>query len=147
THGRSGIARWRRGAVADKVIRNATSPVMVVGPKAMERGQWLEAEAVPPFKRVLVPLDGSEAAEAALEPAKHFAELFGATLYLFQVMPYIPMAAGFWNTPASLRDDVMASGTAYLEGVAAEQGIEDKSVTSVSIGAPAVELDTFIQEN
>ena len=147
THGRSGVARWRRGAVADKVIRGAECPVLVVGPKAMERGQWLEAEAVPPFKHILVPLDGSDTAEAALSTAMKFAEQFGSRVHLFQVMPYVPLAVGFWNTPVTLRDDILSSGTAYLSAVASRLDKPGQVVTSVSIGAPSIEIDAYIAAN
>lgn len=30
THGRTGLTRWRMGSVAERVVRNATAPVMVV---------------------------------------------------------------------------------------------------------------------
>jgi nucleotide-binding universal stress UspA family protein len=147
THGRSGIARWRRGAVADKVIRGANCPVLIVGPKAMERGQWLEAEAIPPFKQILVPLDGSNAAEAALPMATQYAERFGSRVHLFQVMPYVPLAAGFWETATTLRDEVIASGDAYLAGVATKFGERVQVSTAVSIGAPPIEIDAYIKAN
>jgi nucleotide-binding universal stress UspA family protein len=147
THGRSGIARWRRGAVADKVIRGADCPVLVVGPKAMERGQWLEAEAVPPFMHILVPMDGSETAEAALPAAMRLAEQYGSRIHLFQVMPYVPLAAGFWNTTESLRDDVVASGREYLTDVAGRLERPNQVTVGVSIGAPAIEIDAYIAAN
>lgn len=34
THGRSGVARWAMGSVADKVIRHSTVPVLTVVPGA-----------------------------------------------------------------------------------------------------------------
>lgn len=34
THGRSGIARWALGSVADKIIRHASTPIMIVAPRA-----------------------------------------------------------------------------------------------------------------
>jgi nucleotide-binding universal stress UspA family protein len=146
THGRSGVARWHRGAVADKVIRGAQCPVLVVGPRAMERGQWLEAETVPPFKQVLVPLDGSDAAEAALPAAVKYATQFGSRVHLLQVLPYVPLAAGFWETSDTLRNEVTASGDAYLAGVAGKLD-EIKAVKSVAIGAPAIEIDAYIKAN
>jgi len=33
THGRSGISRWAFGSVADRVLRSATVPVLIVTPK------------------------------------------------------------------------------------------------------------------
>jgi nucleotide-binding universal stress UspA family protein len=41
THGRTGLRHVILGSVAEEVVRKATSPVMVVGPKARER---LDAE-------------------------------------------------------------------------------------------------------
>lgn len=147
THGRSGLARWQRGAVADRVIRGAECPVMVVGPKAMEQGQWLEAEAVPPFKHILVPLDGSEKGEAALPAAERFAEQFGSQIHLFQVMPYVPLASSFWNTPAKLTEEVLESGKRYLAGVAERLGKGDKVTVATSMGAPAIEIEAYIKAN
>jgi nucleotide-binding universal stress UspA family protein len=147
THGRSGVARWQRGAVADKVIRGAECPVLIAGPKAMEQGQWLEAEAMPPFKQVLVPLDGSETAEQALPLATRYAEQFGSRVHLFQVMPYVPLSSAFWDTPQTLRDEVLEAGKQYLDGVAAKLETKAAVVSGVSIGAPAIEIEEYIDAN
>jgi nucleotide-binding universal stress UspA family protein len=146
THGRSGIARWQRGAVADKVIRGATCPVLVVGPRAMEKGQWLEAGAVPPFKHVLVPLDGSETAEQALAAAATFVARFSSRLHLLRVMPYVPLSSGFWDTPATLSDDIIEAGKEYLAGVL--KRIEaTNAATAVTIGSPAHEIENYVKAN
>lgn len=147
THGRSGIARWQRGAVADKVIRAARCQVLIVGPKAMEQGQWLEAEAVPPFKHILVPLDGSDTAEAALSTAMLFATQFNSQIHLFQVMPYVPLAVGFWDTPTKVAEEVLDSGREYLAGVVEKLAAPQQVVTEVSIGSPSMELDSYIEAN
>jgi hypothetical protein len=56
THGRGGLARWWLGSVTEKVLR-ATRPILIVS-----------SDRLP--TRTLVTLDGSTAAEAALEPAR-----------------------------------------------------------------------------
>ena len=38
THGRSGITRWVRGSVADKILRSSTIPVMMVRAPGTEGG-------------------------------------------------------------------------------------------------------------
>lgn len=38
THGRSGITRWVRGSVADKILRSSKIPVMMVRPPGTEDG-------------------------------------------------------------------------------------------------------------
>jgi len=58
THGRSGISRWVFGSVADRVLRGATCPVLLV-----RAGQARPRTA---YQRILVPLDGSELAEQVL---------------------------------------------------------------------------------
>ncbi len=39
THGRSGLTRWLLGSVADKVVRSATVPVLVVPARREERSR------------------------------------------------------------------------------------------------------------
>ena len=36
THGRSGIGRWVYGSVADKVLRSASTPILLIRPSACE---------------------------------------------------------------------------------------------------------------
>ena len=61
THGRSGINRWLLGSVAEKVLRGATNPLLLV--RAPE-GAKTEGEGT--LKSIIVPLDGSELAERVL---------------------------------------------------------------------------------
>ena len=57
THGRSGVNRFLLGSVAEKVLRGAANPLLLVrAPEARTDG-----EAV--VKSVIVPLDGSALAE------------------------------------------------------------------------------------
>jgi nucleotide-binding universal stress UspA family protein len=55
THGRSGISQWVFGNVANRVLRRATCPVLLV-----RVGQ---AQLCVSYQHILVPLDGSELAE------------------------------------------------------------------------------------
>jgi nucleotide-binding universal stress UspA family protein len=67
------------------------------------------------FKRLLVPLDGSSLAEAALPPALYFAECFQATIILFHAVEQAP--------PATVHGQrhlmEAAEAQAYLDQVAA----------------------------
>jgi nucleotide-binding universal stress UspA family protein len=59
SHQRHGFNRWLHGSVAEDVLQNTSTPVLVVPAQAVQsRGRTL---------RVLVPLDGSPAGEAALD--------------------------------------------------------------------------------
>jgi nucleotide-binding universal stress UspA family protein len=77
THGRGGLGRWLYGSVADEVLRRATRPVGLVS--ATCDRVWGPGRAF----RILVPLDGSDFAELAIEPAAATATaLNGELLFL-----------------------------------------------------------------
>jgi nucleotide-binding universal stress UspA family protein len=81
TRGRSGIGRWVYGSVAGHVLRNASVPVLAVGPKVLEQKQ-----ASAEFRHLMVPLDGSQLSEAALAPAQQLAAKLSAKLSLVRVV-------------------------------------------------------------
>lgn len=90
THGRTGVARTVWGSIADEVVRGINIPVLLVG----TRHQIPEAEGCAPnFRRILVPLDGSELAEQALPIAGALAQVEGAQVLLLNVVPE-PAAVG-----------------------------------------------------
>jgi nucleotide-binding universal stress UspA family protein len=81
------------------------------------------------FQRIVVPLDGSSFAEAALPYAQDIAQKFGATLDLVQVIgteemllssqPIDPTGAGaMMFDPGPIIDAEKAEATKYLDGVA-----------------------------
>jgi nucleotide-binding universal stress UspA family protein len=88
THGRGGLRGAWLGSVADHLIRSLKIPVIVV--RAREGTDALAG--APKIREILVPLDGSPLAEAALAPASAIAGLFGAELLLVQVV--WPLSAG-----------------------------------------------------
>ena len=84
THGRTGLMRAILGSVADRVVRTAQQPVLLV------RSLSTEVEDRP-IRRILVPLDGSALAEQALEQAKRVVQSTGAALEVVHVLA--PMAS------------------------------------------------------
>jgi nucleotide-binding universal stress UspA family protein len=72
THGLSGIGRWVRGSVADKVLHEADVPVWLIRANAPQKRSNGRKKKI----TMLVPLDGSELAEKALPPVKTLAEQF-----------------------------------------------------------------------
>jgi nucleotide-binding universal stress UspA family protein len=100
THGHGPLSRFWLGSVADELLRRATVPLLVHRPA---EGASPGPGAEPHFRRILVPLDGSELSEAALKPAAELARLYGAGLLLLRaVVPvaepdgvsYLTLAAG-----------------------------------------------------
>jgi nucleotide-binding universal stress UspA family protein len=79
THGRSGFNRLMLGSVAERILRASEVPVLTVPPSAAELPR------APEFKRILVPVNGSEAARSALEYAARLAKCFTSELTVLHV--------------------------------------------------------------
>lgn len=79
THGRTGLARWALGSVADRVIQIAQQPIFLVRIDG-------EASSAYQIRQILMPLDGSPLAEEALGHAEQIAQQTGATLHLLRVV-------------------------------------------------------------
>lgn len=80
THDRQGIRRWTVGSVADEIVHAAMCPVFLV------RGDPERKLDMLPIRRILVPLDGSLLATAALPIAIDLAIASRAEMILFQAI-------------------------------------------------------------
>jgi nucleotide-binding universal stress UspA family protein len=84
THARTGPDRWLRGSVAEAVVSHATVPVLMLRSGVdLRSAERLEQ----PTPTLVVPLDGSPFAEAALPVAGELATLLEAQLVLVSVLP------------------------------------------------------------
>ncbi|HYM22880.1 MAG TPA: universal stress protein, partial [Vicinamibacterales bacterium] len=81
THGISGFVHLVLGSVTEKVLRQATCPVMTVPPRA-------RSTSTLPFKRILCPVDFSEPSLAALEFAFSLAHEGDADLTVMHVFEW-----------------------------------------------------------
>lgn len=134
THGRSAPGRWLYGSVADAVLRASPVPTIMVPPAATLPGRC---------ERILVPLDGSTLAEAALPPVVEMAKAFGAELVLLEVVPR--PAYAFHDEGGMLAafdpDKEVAESECYLAGVA--RGLQEAGVyarTRVEVAKPEVSI-------
>jgi len=130
THGRTGIKRMRLGSVADKVIKNAMCPRLVVGPNVDIDMSTYD------LTRILVPVDGSDLSEMSLPIAKHLATLTGAQVDLLQS---VSMSSGMMVGDTAAGIDLMPgaidSANQYLARVA--EGMAGVNVNPfVVVGAP-----------
>jgi nucleotide-binding universal stress UspA family protein len=116
THGRGGLKRLFLGSVADKVIRQADRPVLISG-----KLRRLGGRTGIKLERLLVPLDGSSMAEAALAPAMALAEAAGASLTLVRVEPWrlTALAPGYEipPTPPEFDESMEQEAASYLAGI------------------------------
>ncbi len=86
SHGRHGLKKLVLGSGAEQIFRQATCPVLTVGPKVPEP----HAEAVA-FKNIVFATDFSTGSLKALPYALSLAEEYQASLTLLHVMPLVPM--------------------------------------------------------
>jgi nucleotide-binding universal stress UspA family protein len=115
THGRGGASRFWLGSVADRYLRSSSVPVLLVRPS--ERA-IAGSEPTRP-SRVVVALDGSERADAAVPWGEALARAFGTSLLLLEVLTY-PGAPGF-ESPEQGRIVSAAESEAHAHlGVLAE---------------------------
>jgi len=98
THGRSGLNRWLLGSVAEKVLRGSRNPLLLV--RAVENAP-IEGQAQ--LRSIMVPLDGSELAEAVLPLATDLAKALNVGLVLFRAYN-IP--AGFYDVGGGFAVDL-----------------------------------------
>jgi nucleotide-binding universal stress UspA family protein len=132
THGRSGLKRWRLGSVADKVMRHAETDTIIVAPDP-------EVPLRMSIERILVPLDGSERAERALEDALVIARAAGASLLLLRayltVIATSPVGLDVAYTQAN--EAALASAQRYLAGVGDQIG--DVPIETTVFGGDAAQ--------
>jgi nucleotide-binding universal stress UspA family protein len=119
THGRRGPGRLILGSVAEEVVRRAPCPVLTVRERE-------EARPAVRIERILVPVDFSDPARAALGYARDLAARLSARLHLLHVVEqvvlpgfYIPGAPGVFpqnlealqgSAEAELRREAEAMG-------------------------------------
>jgi nucleotide-binding universal stress UspA family protein len=138
THGRGGMERWLIGSVADRVMRTASCPVLLVRPPqaGAERREVT-------LRRLMVPLDGSELAQTALPLAADLARALGVTLVLVRVEPWLTMTApsyAFLPDLDRLEAEVEAAAAASLREARGQLPAALSVETVVLRGAPAATL-------
>jgi nucleotide-binding universal stress UspA family protein len=132
THGRSGIERWRIGSVADKTLRGAPCPTLLMGP---------DAEPPQEIRQILVPLDGSRLAEEAVPVAAALSRKLDASVRLISVS--LPPTYDYGAAAAAVTPELMEASRKAAEGyLEYARGAFDESrvSTSVIIGFPATVL-------
>lgn len=148
SHGRGGLARAWLGSVADRLIRQSTTPILVIRPGA----ELPDLSHEPSFGHILIPLDGSPLAEQAIDLALRIGSPMHSHYTLMQVIE--PVMRGFLIDGAEPYLDVDAEATAwqeasdYLEGIASRLRAQGHVVmTQVPIGKPAHTILSYTQEH
>ncbi len=146
THGRSGIGRWLLGSVTDKVVRHANHPTLVI--RARE-----DADGTPAtIGEVILPLDGSPIAEAAVPHAVEISKMLRVGISLVRaVSPMSHTDAFVEYVPDGyerLVEEAREGAEEYLDAVAArirDQGVSEVR-TEASIGNAASAIVDLARE-
>lgn len=142
THGRSGLNRWLLGSVAEKVLRATTNPMLLV---RADHGD--QTNHVASLTSIIVPLDGSEMAEAVLPTVIRISKKLRLEVFLVRVYsnPYSGFTSGGGQYAVNidaLMKDIRDQARNYLEAKMAElrkRGIEQISyLLQEGIGADEI---------
>jgi nucleotide-binding universal stress UspA family protein len=151
THGAGGVSRLVMGSVAEGLSRSAATPLIFVRPWDVT-GDMASAERR--FRWILVPLDGSREAEAALPPAEELARATGASLALVRIVPAGPFAWAFGDAreagAPSAATRSAAEAALYVERVAArvrERGVGTQSWVAANADPAAGILTAAVERN
>jgi nucleotide-binding universal stress UspA family protein len=117
-----GAGPWTRfwlGSVADELVRRLPMPLLLLRPQ--EPAPELGRE--PTIKHILLPLDGSEAAEQVVEPAASLGTLMQAEFTLLRVVKLVaPVDDAESGSPGQkshmCNEELQAEAQAYLDRVA-----------------------------
>jgi len=148
TRGYTGLKRAFLGSTAESVMRNASCPVLVVREKEHGSRNQRARKAALQVRKILVPLDFSDASRLGLEYALGFAQEFHATVVLFHsvfVTAYLlgnTYSAHHLPTPiAAQADYARAEMEKLLEAIARKGGEVE---TKLALGSPVEQIAKYI---
>lgn len=148
THGRTGIRRWALGSTADKVVRAAKCPTLLVRAN-IELPQNIKLD------KILVTLDGSKESETVLPHVENVASKLKAKVVLLHVVvpPYhiypITQGVGYYADSGIIKvpyseaeiKPLINGAQEYLQKISSkltEQGVESSYM--VRIGFPGEKI-------
>ena len=139
THARQGVERWALGSVADKAMRASPRPTLLVRPPYLPIPQHPVT-----LQHLLVPLDGSLLAEAALPLAERLLGA-GSVLHLVRVEDGPTVGEGVESDPAlaAVEEHALHEAMLYLRAVRSRFAPQRQVAVHVLRGVPARSLVDF----
>ena len=144
THGRSGLRRWFYGSVAEKVLHTTQTPLLLIRPTEDQ------APPAPGLTRIVVPVDGSPAAEAALPLAEALAVSCKVPVTLLRVVETVsltfadPAGMGSTNYPQILEGLQQAADSYVHQLASAVRGTGCSVHTETPLGTPAEQIVGYV---
>lgn len=124
THGRGPLSRAWLGSVADGLARHTTCPVLLIRPPEDADAEdaarpGLDAPA-PRFRRVLVPLDGSDESESVVGSALALAAPDASMLLIHVVQPTLVVGGHVFKLKPDQQQRLMESAQEIVAGASLE---------------------------
>jgi len=116
SHGYSGLKRLVMGSVAENVARHATVPLLLLRDEGP--GLTQARSGGPSSMSILVPLDGSVRAEAAIGPAMQLIEALSAPARGLLRLARVVILPDANKTSLSERETIMQEAKTYLSSIA-----------------------------
>ena len=147
SHGRGAIGRFASGSVADRVVRHAPLPVMVIGPEGAGEDEIATT-------RILAPVDGSPLSLSALPVAAGLALATGTPVHAVNVITpaldeYPAAMSGLSAMPGYSEDITEAQGSESREMIANVtqqlQALGAEATGEVLIGSVSRTLSALLQ--
>jgi nucleotide-binding universal stress UspA family protein len=139
TQGRTGLSRYLLGSVTEKVVRLSETPVLTARMQPDEKLTY-------PYGDILVPTDGSSAAESAAVHALNLAATLDSTVHVISVVDTGSLGPDVRSeTLASAGKDAATEAVATIENAAERQGIDDVH-THVEHGSPDSGILEYIDD-
>jgi len=138
SHGDTGFKRWVLGSVAQKITRHSPVPVLVLRQESAKLGESV---------CILVALDGSPLAEAALLPAAQLSMALSSpgagALHLLRVLPLPPVAPGTRDELLKkVNEEAIEEARAYLSALEQRLREDEFAQFKLSITSSlAIDLD------
>jgi nucleotide-binding universal stress UspA family protein len=137
THGREGLSRYLVGSVTEKVVRLSPVPVLSVRMADDESLQF-------PYEGLLVPTDGSDAAERAADHVLDLAAAMDATVHVLSVVDDTGLTPDLREGDAGAETERVAEAAVEtVADAAAERGVE--TVEHVTHGAPVEAISECVE--
>jgi nucleotide-binding universal stress UspA family protein len=149
SHGQSGLSEWNINSVVQKVILRAYMPVLIVRAYQPAISDLTGLR----YRRLLVPLDGSQRAECALPLASTLARFYDSQLLLAHVVsrPEVPRRAPLTQEEIELVDRLTElnrrEAVKYLEDLRSRLLSDAQIRLLISEDAAAALHELVVQEN
>lgn len=140
THGRRGVDRMLMGSVAEEVVRQAPCPVCTVR-------NALETAPSDAVRRVMVPIDFSEASERALKHAHALALTYGAELVALHAIEEVVLPMAYGMAPKQVDAETVRPNVeqALADMLSEHVGVEHARA-EVRVGYPPQEILSAITD-